>query len=111
MQKKDCFPEKEDKKMFAYVLEFMLTLAKMQDNSTLFCAPVDCNHHAMTALFEYSISLVWYWHQSKEEGKYKESIDQVRFPHLTQGTVLESDKNTRKKSHTRELRGQLFLNR
>ena len=26
---------------------------------TLFCAFVDCNHHAMTALFEYSGSLAW----------------------------------------------------
>ena len=33
---KTCvFPEEEDEIIFYYVLEFMLTLAKMQDNSTL----------------------------------------------------------------------------
>ena len=34
-QKCDFFLKKRTKEMFAYVLEFMLTLATMQDNSTL----------------------------------------------------------------------------
>ena len=34
-EKCDFFLEKRLKKFFAYVLEFMLTLAKMQNNSTL----------------------------------------------------------------------------
>ena len=33
-QKSDFFSEKEDERIFAYVLEFMCTLAKMQNNST-----------------------------------------------------------------------------
>ena len=32
---KMIFPEKKMKEIFAHVLEFMLTLAKLQDNSTL----------------------------------------------------------------------------
>ena len=28
---------------------------------TLFGALVDCNHHAMTALFKYRVSLAWIW--------------------------------------------------
>ena len=42
----------------------------------------------------------------KKKAKIRNRFNQT--PHLTQDTVLESDKNTRKKSHTREPRGQPF---
>ena len=45
----DFFPEREDERNVLYVLEFIL--------GTLFCALVDGNHRAMTALFEYNGSL------------------------------------------------------
>ena len=42
----------------------------------------------------------------KKKAKIRNRFNQTQ--HLTQDTVWESDKNTRKKSHTREPRGQPF---
>ena len=42
MPKGDFFPEKEDKRHFVYVLEFMLTLDKMHNTSPY------CSHSSKT---------------------------------------------------------------
>ena len=49
--------------------------------------------------------------QSKEEGKGKESIQLSNTHDPGHGMVWEGDKNNKKTSHTREPRGQPFLNR
>ena len=58
-----------------------------------------------------NICFIYYATISKlrKKAKIRNRCNQV--PHLTQDTTLESDKNTKKTSHTREPRGQPFYDK